>query len=344
MKIAILGSAPSSIKLAPFGDTSWKIWACSPGAYPVLTRVDEFWELHRWEPGKVGKPETQKPWFSPEYVQWLKTVPPKLWVADPAAAKDCPNAELFPIESYVNVFGHYCWTSSVAYMLARAIIEIEQARAKRQPGDQEEDCIGLWGVDMAANEELYSAQRSACQFFLQIIAGRGIPMFVPPESDLMTPPPMYGFAEVKHKHIKWLERKRELEARLAAVNAQAEMMRNNSMFLQGAIDDMQYHQTMWMHDGEDTVAFQFEAIFPEIIMGREAQSAKVKSLEQAPVAATAEEPAPVAARPQPIPVDIEIQGIRKVVDPVGDLDAPRSVHITTTTTDPHIGPADLGIR
>jgi hypothetical protein len=32
-KIAVMGSAPSSVALAPFGDPSWEIWGCSPGLY-----------------------------------------------------------------------------------------------------------------------------------------------------------------------------------------------------------------------------------------------------------------------------------------------------------------------
>ena len=34
-KIAILGTAPSSMALAPFKDPAWSIWACSPGAFPI---------------------------------------------------------------------------------------------------------------------------------------------------------------------------------------------------------------------------------------------------------------------------------------------------------------------
>ena len=72
MKIALVGSAPSSVRLAPFDDPSWDIWGCSPGAYPVFAqkRVDMFFELHRWEPPVVGRADQQVPWFTPEYVQW----------------------------------------------------------------------------------------------------------------------------------------------------------------------------------------------------------------------------------------------------------------------------------
>src|SRR6185369_4436947 len=77
-RIALLGSAPSSIRLAPFKDPSWTIWACSPGVYPTLAMErtfqpgDAYFELHRWEPPTIGDPTRQVPWFSPEYVQFLR--------------------------------------------------------------------------------------------------------------------------------------------------------------------------------------------------------------------------------------------------------------------------------
>lgn len=268
MKIAILGSAPSSIGKAPFGDPAWKIWACSPGAYPVLARVDEFWEVHRWEPGKVGQPGTQKPWFTPEYIQWLKTVPPVLHVADPDALKDCPNAVRVPIEDLESRYGSYVWTSSVSYMTAMAIDKIQAERdAQREelrklgtvkPAEIEQiiaargDAIGFWGVDMAATDELYTSQRFACQWFIQLIVALGIEVQIPPESDLQTPPPKYGFAEISHRSIKWLARQAEIEGRLAQAKAREQQARDEGFFLQGALDDHKYHQTMWMNPGEDS--------------------------------------------------------------------------------------------
>lgn len=254
MKIAVLGSAPSSIQKAPFGDPSWEIWACSPGAYPHLARVDEFWEVHRWEPGQVGKPQTQKAWFTPEYVAWIK-MQKRVWVSDPEALAEVPNAQLLPWRELVDIYGHYCWTSSIAYMLAMAIEKIKAARLTRTTA--EVDVIGLWGVDMAANEELYSGQRAACQWFIQVVRGCGIEFYVPPESDLLVPPPMYGVVETHHRHIKYTERLRELEARKAQCDAQARHIADTALFLQGALDDMRYHLTMWMHEGEDSLGFDF---------------------------------------------------------------------------------------
>src|SRR5580698_10373126 len=46
LKVAMIGTAPSSRMLAPFNDPSWKIWACSPGNMNTLPRVDVWFELH----------------------------------------------------------------------------------------------------------------------------------------------------------------------------------------------------------------------------------------------------------------------------------------------------------
>src|SRR3981189_2150960 len=46
LKVALIGTAPSSRMLAPYNDPSWKIWACSPGNMNVLPRVDVWFELH----------------------------------------------------------------------------------------------------------------------------------------------------------------------------------------------------------------------------------------------------------------------------------------------------------
>lgn len=305
MKIAILGSAPSSIHKAPFGDPNWQIWACSPGAYPALARVDEFWEVHRWEPGVVGKPNTQRPWFTPEYCQWLKTVPPVLHVADPAMLKDCPNAVLVPIKELEQRYGSYPWTSSVSYMTAMAIDKIvadrERARAEmqrlmlteaqiEQGIAQRGDCIGFYGVDMAATDELYTSQRFACQWFIQIIVALGIEVDIPPESDLATPPPKYGFAEISHRSIKWLARMAEIDSHIMQATQRMEHAREELRFFEGAKDDLRYMQAMWMNPGEDSEAIDLPAVLG---VARVGESRAVKRIPP---------PAPVSAIALPEPL------------------------------------------
>ena len=40
LKVALIGTAPSSRMLAPFNDPSWTIWACSPGNQNILPRAE----------------------------------------------------------------------------------------------------------------------------------------------------------------------------------------------------------------------------------------------------------------------------------------------------------------
>jgi hypothetical protein len=81
VKIALVGSAPSSVKLAPYNDPTWTIWSCSPGAYPQVGRSDAHVEIHKFEP--------DKPWFTPDYIAWMAQRP-VVYMIEPVAA--LPNS------------------------------------------------------------------------------------------------------------------------------------------------------------------------------------------------------------------------------------------------------------
>ena len=259
MKIAIMGSAPSSLRLAPFGDPSWKIWGCSPGLFPNVPRVDAWFELHRWEPPVIGNPALQKPWFSPEYVLWMAKQK-LVWMKD--KVPEIPNSHPYPESEIRHLFGDYFFTSSIAWMLAMAIDQIITAREAREArnllpmdgtmsADIEPDAIALYGVDMAADEE-YGYQRAGCQHFVSLAHLLDIQIIVPPESDLLRPMPMYGIWESSHFAIKMTARKRELTARMQQHQAQAAEHNNQAMFLRGALDDLEYMIQTW-HEGKDAI-------------------------------------------------------------------------------------------
>jgi len=270
MRIAILGTAPSSVRLAPFGDSSWQIWACSPGTYPILPRCEKFFEIHRWEPGVIGRPETQKSWFSPEYVMWLAQR--ECGVVMTIPAPEIKNAIALPVKQLTDKYGHFNFTSTIAWMLAMAIEEILEQRAKTTASAKQAeadgqrnfcapppDMIGLWGVDMAATEE-YGYQRAGCQFFVQLAADLDIQIVLPPESDLMTPPPLYGVFESSHKAIKLTQRKRELEGQLAHAKQVFEESKLAVARFEGALDDLNYIMNNWMFEGE-VKGVEFKQIF-----------------------------------------------------------------------------------
>jgi len=160
MRIALVGSAPSSIGLAPWQDESftkftqgkvhaypasphaderWEMWGCSPGAYGQSPRFTAWFEVHRWEPGK--------PWFSPEYCQFLREFRGPVYTG--GEIPEIKNHVRYPLEEVETEFSSYFLTSSLSLMAALAILEIEKAR--KSPGhDPADDVIGFFGVDMSA--------------------------------------------------------------------------------------------------------------------------------------------------------------------------------------------------
>lgn len=255
MKIAILGSAPSSLRLAPFGDPSWKIWGCSPGVYSQCPRANAWFELHRWEPGIIGVPSSQKQWFSPEYVAWMAKVGQQgcaVWMYEPVP--EIPGSRRLPVEELQEKYGTYFFTSSIAWMIACAIEDILEERAARQAQagtgegrDQTEDAIALFGIDMAATEE-YGYQRAGCQHFLLLAADLGIRIMVPPESDLLQPMPLYGICESSPFWIKMTERKREIQARINNAQANLQAITNELHFCRGVLEDIDYQMQTWGTD------------------------------------------------------------------------------------------------
>ncbi len=238
MKVALCGSAPSSLRLAPFGDPSWKIYGCSPGVYGVATRVDEWFETHLWEPGQ--------PWFTPEYCQWLSALPDrgvKLWTGGPIGS--IPGAQVFPFDEILDEFDpqRYFCTSSLFWMMAHAI---RQGATK----------IGFWGVDMAANEE-YEMQRAGIHFLAYKAAERGIEVGAPAESDLFTPRFRYGADEWTHSFRKWRARKMELETRLMDARRAALEYTKGEKFLEGALDDLNYCHQTWASKDDRTGVSRF---------------------------------------------------------------------------------------
>jgi hypothetical protein len=226
VKIALVGSAPTSIGLAPFDDPEWTIWGCSPGGRHYLRRLDAWFEVHRWSDA------------DPEYNEWLRGLKCPVYLTD--RRDDVPASLAYPQDEILAKYpglARSFFTSSLAWMLALAI-------------EQKADEIGLWGVDMAASEE-YAHQKPGCHFFMLEAERRGIKLTVPPESDLLRPVAMYGF-DASAKKVKFAARRQELEQRLAEVEQRCAVLDrefNNAtrdkFFILGALDDMRYHEQTW---------------------------------------------------------------------------------------------------
>lgn len=192
--IAICGSNPATKLTAPFHDPAWLIYACSPDNSPygnagncsVLPRVDQFFELHA---------PLEDPTRPAAYMNWV-AAQPFVWMRDARAlqsgvfkgARPYPERKVFgtwtklPDGSIVPTGdGEFCaqmFTSSIAYMLAKAILDCVEHNIP---------AIGLFGILQSEQEE-YRSQRPGTQYMLWEARRRGIKTLVAPESKLLEGP------------------------------------------------------------------------------------------------------------------------------------------------------------
>jgi hypothetical protein len=224
LKIAVCASAPSSRLLAPFGDPEWEIWACSPPNH-TMPRVDAWFELHslkrKWISAPVNKP----------YFDMLREHPRAYMNAEDPLFEHFPLAIGFPFQQMLAEFGPWFFTSSVAWMMAFAILHKPEK-------------IGLWGVDMSATEE-YGYQRAGCHFFIQEAIKRGIALKVPGESDLMNHAPLYALQEQTAFYWKNKVRKAELQERIAQADHTIAQAKHERDVIAGALDDQRYHENTY---------------------------------------------------------------------------------------------------
>lgn len=217
LKVALIGTAPSSRMLAPFNDPSWTIWACSPGNQNILPRADAWFELH----GNLHWPENKH--YGEPYVNWLRQLQIPVYMQNQDYV---PHAIPFPMAQMVREFGQDFFTSSFAWMMAFAISQ----------GAEE---IALFGIDMASRDE-YILQRPGFFYFRHVAQSRGIRVSAPNESDIMQSPGLYGYSEVLPFGRKVLAREVEIKQRIEPMKAERDKLNHNITYLEGALEDIDY--------------------------------------------------------------------------------------------------------
>jgi hypothetical protein len=226
LKIALIGTAPTSRGLAPYEDPSWTIWACSPGNMGLVPRADAWFEVH----GNLLFPENKK--YGEPYIEWLKKLPMPVYMH---GQQWVPNAKTFPKDALVQKYGDSFFTSSFAWMMAFAI----------ECGADE---ISLYGIDMASRNE-YILQRPGFFFFKWIAEQRGIKVTAPHESDIMQPPGLYGYADCTPMGRKITARRIEMQQRLNALRQERDQHIQQITYLEGAAEDLDYFESIWMGQG-----------------------------------------------------------------------------------------------
>jgi hypothetical protein len=140
-----------------------------------------------------------------------------------------PQAIVFPRDTMLEKFGRNWFTSSVAWMMAFAIHQMRE-------GDE----IGLFGIDMAADQEHYTAQKAGCLRFIEIAKEKGIIVHIPDESCLGQQTPLYGYSEATRFGRKLNVRLDEMNALLARLDNDIARLTNERNYTLGAIHDCQY--------------------------------------------------------------------------------------------------------
>ena len=158
-QIAIVGLSDSTHDEAPYKDPSWELWGLSTDVEKCFY-FDRVFQMHPLSFLRVHFPELEdslREFDIPLYMQ--------------EAYADIPNATAYPMEDVSAVVGDY-FNSSIAYMLGLAIVE-------------KVDRIGIWGVDLNCDDE-FAYQRPNAEYLIGFAKGRGIDVFIPEESSLLT--------------------------------------------------------------------------------------------------------------------------------------------------------------
>jgi hypothetical protein len=156
LKVAVVGLS-DSWRQAPWDERGWELWGLPwhEGQWPHMHRLFEMHDLRLLRSEHCKRPEG--------YMERLRECQPYM-------QHDSEYGKRYPFEEVAKTTGYY-WNSSIAYALAMAIHE----------GAEE---IGLWGVDMKADDE-YGYQRPNVEFLIGLAIGSGIKVHIPETSPLL---------------------------------------------------------------------------------------------------------------------------------------------------------------
>ena len=160
-QIAIVGLAESTHDDAPYGNPSWELWGLT------LDKEKDFYFDRAFQIHPLSFIRSLGKRYHDE--DYLRELDIPLYMQE--AYPDIPNSMAYPLDDVIEQTGDY-FNSSIAYMLGLAILE-------------KVDRIGIWGVDMDGDSE-FGYQRPNTEYLIGFARGRGIDVFVPEESSLLT--------------------------------------------------------------------------------------------------------------------------------------------------------------
>jgi hypothetical protein len=232
-KVAICGFASSSRHRMPVLDPTWEIW-CLNQLYRHIPRADREFDIHaKFEEGNVD---------GTDHPRWLKAFPGPIYLVDPPA--DIPTGVRYPIERMIAKFGDY-YTSTVAAMLALAIDEIDRRVASAGPfadiaamhAAYGAYTIGIFGIDLVVGTE-YFHQKACVEYYIGQACGRGILIFLPPETALCKQAYRYGWQAEPEAIIKISE----IEGRVAGLTGRKNKLIAELQTIDGALQESDFNR------------------------------------------------------------------------------------------------------
>lgn len=237
-KIAVCGFASSSRHLIPVNDPTWELWGMNQ-LYRHIPRADRWFDIH-WNWDKEVVPGT-------DYRGWLATCGIPIYMMQRVA--DLPTSVTYPLGRMMSMAGDY-FTSTVAFMVALAIEQIDQhvmaqlitetfpdhvSALARQTALYGQHTIGLFGIDLVVEEE-YFHQKPCAEFWVGIAVGRGIEVFIPPQSALCKQTYRYGYEPEPQTVI----RPSEIDAHHKALMAERQKLLQELYLHDGALQADEY--------------------------------------------------------------------------------------------------------
>jgi hypothetical protein len=108
--------------------------------------------------------------------------------------------------------------------------------------------ISIFGADMAADSE-YGYQKPAMRRFIEFAEAKNIKVSAPPESDILQPPPLYGYSVSTPMGRKLAIREREVLQRVKDLRVRREQMisqmNHDIDHLVGVLDELDYAINTW---------------------------------------------------------------------------------------------------
>lgn len=228
-KIAVVGFAQHTYKLAPFDDPEWSIWGLNQ-LYRHIPRADRWFEMHEYTYHECVE--------GTDHVGWINTCPIPVYMckARPEARSVIP----YPLKAVSEFFGQAYFTSTIAYMVALAIVH----RPKE---------IAIYGVDLVVGVE-YVMQRPCLEFYLGYARALGITVTIPKQSALLKQLELYGYTPPSN-----LVNLAEFHTRSEALKKQKYDFEVKGTLLEGARQEALYWMTQLPHE-QDAILKRYEQL------------------------------------------------------------------------------------